>query len=92
MYLGQLVFKHFLRRTNIREEGMQEVARRLRVDLLFAEVNVRYFDWLGWCEAEHLLRVHTALKNVCQDISCSRHKLVTLKRGDASCKILYWQN
>lgn len=54
-YQSKLVFKHFLRRSNVGEEGMQQVSWRLRVDLLLAEVNVRYFNRLGWREAEHLL-------------------------------------
>lgn len=52
--------------------------------MFFAEVNVGHFNWLGRREAEHLLRVHTALKNVCEDISCSRYKLVTLTHGHSS--------
>lgn len=76
-YLSKWVL--FLGRPNIVEESMQQVTRGLRVDLLFAEVNVRYFNWLGWCQAEHLLRVHTALKNISEDISRTGNELVTLK-------------
>lgn len=68
---------------------MQQVARGLRVDLFLAEVNVRHFNWLGWREAQHLLRVHTALKDVRENISCARYKLVPLNHGKKSLRILY---
>lgn len=48
-YLGELVLQHLLWRPDIGEEEMQEVAWRLGVDLLFAEINVRHFDGLCWC-------------------------------------------
>lgn len=54
-YLGELVLQHLFGGPNIGEEEVEEVAWRLGVDLLFAEINVRHFDGLCWCQAQHLL-------------------------------------
>lgn len=78
-YLSELVFKHFLRRSNIGKESVQQVPWSLRVNLLFAEENIRHLNGLGRCEAQHLLGVHAAFKNISQDISRSRYKFFTWK-------------
>lgn len=80
VYLSELVFKHFLGRSNIGKESVQQVPRGLRVNLLFAEENIRHFHRLGWCEAQHLLRVHAAFKNISEDVPRSRYKFFTWKQ------------
>lgn len=54
-YLSELVLQHLLWRPDVGEEEVEEVAWRLGVDLLFAKINVRHFDGLCWCQAQHLL-------------------------------------
>lgn len=54
-YLCELVLQHFLWWAHVREEDVQQVARRLGVDLLLAQVDVAHFDGLGWGKAQHLL-------------------------------------
>lgn len=80
VYLSELIFENFLRRSNIGKESVQQVPWGLRVDLLLAEVNIRHFNRLSWCEAQHLLRVHTAFKNISEDIFGPGNKFVTWKQ------------
>ena len=79
-YLGELVLQHLFGGPDIGEEEVEEVARRLGVDLLFAKINVRHFDGLCWSQAQHLLRVGTALKYLRQHLSGPRHQLLTCHR------------
>lgn len=54
-YLSELVLQHLLWRPDVGEEEVEEVAWCLGVDLLFAKINVRHFDGLCWCQAQHRL-------------------------------------
>lgn len=76
-YLRELVLQHLLWRPDVGEEELEEVARRLGIDLLFAKINVRHFDGLCWCEAQHLLGMGTALKYLREHLPGTGHQLLT---------------
>lgn len=77
VYLGQLVLQDLLWGSDAREECVQQISRRLCINLLLAEVNFRHFDGLGRRKTQHLLRMHAALEDICEDVTHDWSNLVT---------------
>lgn len=67
------------------EEGVQEVPGGLGVDLLFAQVDLHHFGGLGRQQAQHLLGMEAAFKDVREDFASPGHQLVPCgEKGERS--------